>query len=79
MELRVVISRNCSPLPLKIVKWVLFLVVTRRLYGRNRFEYGSWVYRSRGWLRTSLTSTRQELDEAVGGWRDVEAARQKEV
>jgi hypothetical protein len=32
-EFRVVSSRNRSPLPLRIVKWALFLAVTRRLHG----------------------------------------------
>ena len=41
-EFRVVISRNRSPLPLRIAKWVLFLGVTRRLYGR-RSKSRKWV------------------------------------
>jgi hypothetical protein len=41
-ELRIVISRNRSLLPLRIAKWVLFLGVTRRLYGR-RSNSRKWV------------------------------------
>ncbi len=36
-ELRVVSSRNRSPLPLRIAKWALFLAITRRLYGTRWF------------------------------------------
>ncbi len=37
-ELRVVSSRNRSPLPLRIAKWALFLAVTRRLHGTRWFR-----------------------------------------
>jgi len=36
-ELRVVTSRNRSPLPLRIAKWALFLALTWRLYGTRWF------------------------------------------
>ncbi len=74
-ELRVVSSRNRSPLPLRIVKWVLFLAVTRRLHGTRWFWV--WVlglplaglathllyrHKTQGWTRS------------WGGWKDVEVA-----
>jgi hypothetical protein len=79
-EFRVVGSSNRSPLPLRITKWVLFLAITRRLYGTRWFRV--WVFglplaglathllyrhKTRGWTRP------------WGGWRDVAAARQKEA
>jgi hypothetical protein len=79
-EMRVVLSRNRSPLPLRIAKLVLFALVTRGLYGTRWFR--AWVFglplaglathllyrhKTRGWTRP------------WGGWRDVEAARQKEA
>ncbi len=74
-ELRVVLSRSRSPLSLRVAKWLLFLGITRRLYGTRWF----WVWilglplagvathllyrhKTRGWRRP------------WGGWRDVEAA-----
>jgi hypothetical protein len=77
-ELRVVSSRNRSPLPLRIAKWALFLAITRRLNGTRWFR--AWViglpvaglathllYRhmTHGWTRP------------WGGWKDVEAANPK--
>jgi len=74
-ELRVVSSRNRSPLPLRIAKWALFLTITRRLYG-TRWFWG-WVFglplaglpthllyrqKTHGWTRP------------WGGWKDVDAA-----
>jgi hypothetical protein len=74
-ELRVVSSRNRSPLPLRFAKWALFLAITRRLYGTRWFWV--WVfglplagfathllyrYKTHGWTRP------------WGGWKDVEAA-----
>jgi hypothetical protein len=74
-ELRVVSSRNRSPLPLRIVKWALFLAITRQLYGTRWFWV--WVFglplaglathllyrhKTKGWTRP------------WGGWNDVEAA-----
>ena len=74
-ELRVVISRNRSPLPLRIAKWALFLAISRRLYGTRWFWI--WVfglplvglathllyrYKTHGWTKP------------WGGWKDVEAA-----
>jgi len=74
-ELRVVSSRNRSPLPLRIVKWALFLTITRRLYGTRWFRL--WVFglplaglathllyrhMTHGWTRP------------WGGWKDVEVA-----
>jgi hypothetical protein len=75
-ELRVVSSRNRSPLPLRIAKWALFLAITRRLYGTRWFW--AWVFglplaglathllyrhKTKGWTRP------------WGGWKDVEAAK----
>jgi hypothetical protein len=74
-ELRVVSSRNRSPLSLRIAKWAMFLAITRRLYGTRWFWV--WVlglplaglathllyrHKTHGWTRP------------WGGWRDVEAA-----
>ncbi len=41
-ELRVVVSRDRSPLSLRIAKWALFLSITRRLYGTRWFRV--WVF-----------------------------------
>jgi hypothetical protein len=77
-ELRVVGSRNRSPLPLRLAKWALFLAITRRLYGTRWFRV--WVlglplaglathllyrHETRGWTRP------------WGGWKDLEAANPK--
>ena len=74
-ELRVVSSRNRSPLSLRIAKWALFLAITRRFYGTRWFWV--WVFglplaglathllyrhKTHGWTRP------------WGGWKDVEAA-----
>jgi hypothetical protein len=79
-EIRVVLSRNRSPIHLRIAKLVLFALVTRGLYGTRWFR--AWVFglpvaglathllyrhMTRGWTKP------------WGGWRDVEAARQKEA
>jgi hypothetical protein len=79
-ELRVVISRNRSPLPSRIAKWALFLAITRRLYGTRWFRV--WVfslplagpathllyrYKTHGWTRP------------WGGWKDVEMANPKKT
>ncbi len=71
-ELRVMFSRERSPIPLRIAKWILFLAVARRLYGTKWFRVWLFglplagvathlVYRhkTRGWTRP------------WGGWRDV--------
>ena len=75
-EMRIVLSRNRSPLPLWIAKLGLFALVTRALHGTRWFR--AWVFgllvaglathllyrhMTRGWTRP------------WGGWRDVEAAR----
>jgi hypothetical protein len=75
-ELRVVISRDRSPLSLRIAKWALFLNIARRLHGTRWFRV--WVFglpvaglathlfyrrMTRGWTRP------------WGGWKDVEAGR----
>jgi hypothetical protein len=79
-EFRVVGSSNRSPLPLRIAKWVLFLAITRRLYGTRWFRV--WVFglplaglathllyrhKTRGWTRP------------WGGWKDLEAANPKKT
>ena len=79
-ELRVVISRNRSPLPSRIAKWALFLAITRRLYCTRWFRV--WVfslplaglathllyrYKTHGWTRP------------WGGWKDVEMANPKKT
>jgi hypothetical protein len=79
-EIRVVLSRNRSPLPLRVAKLVMFPLVTRGLYGTRWFR--AWVFglpvaglathllyrrMTRGWMRP------------WGGFREVEAARQREA
>ncbi len=56
-ELRVVVSGNRSPLPLRIAKWALFLSIARRLYGTRWFRHGSLASWSRGWRRISSIGT----------------------
>jgi hypothetical protein len=41
-ELRVVLSKDRSPLPLRIAKWSLFLSIARRLYGTRWFR--AWLF-----------------------------------
>jgi hypothetical protein len=41
-EIRVVLSRNRSPLPLRVAKLVMFALVTRGLYGTRWFR--AWVF-----------------------------------
>ncbi len=48
-ELRVVVSRDRSPLSLRIAKWALFLSITRSSTARGGSGYGSSVSRSRGY------------------------------
>jgi hypothetical protein len=75
-ELRLVLSRDRSPLPLRIAKLAVFAVVARGLYGTRWFR--AWViglpiaglatrllYRhmTNGWTRP------------WGGWKDVETGR----
>jgi hypothetical protein len=80
VQIGLVSSKYRSPLLLRIAKWVLFLAITRRLYATRWFW--AWVFglplaglathlhyrhKTQGWTRS------------WGGWRDVEAARQKEA
>jgi hypothetical protein len=74
-ELRVVSSRNRSPLSLRIAKWALFLVITRRLYGTR--WYWVWVFGlPLAGLATHLLYRRKThgWTRPWGGWKDVEAA-----
>jgi hypothetical protein len=72
-EFRVAFSRKAQPIWFRMVKWVIFLAVTRRLYGTRWFRLwalggpavglaGHLFYRwkTRGWT------------EPWGGWNDVE-------
>jgi hypothetical protein len=75
-ELRVVGSRNRSPLPLRVAKWTLFLVITRRLYGTRWF----WVWLfglPLAGLATHLLYRHQTYGwtKPWGGWKDLEAAK----
>jgi len=73
-ELRVVSSRNRSPLPLRIAKWALFLAVTRRLYGTRWFWV--WVFGlPLAGLATHLLYRHKTHNwtRPWGGWKDVEA------
>jgi hypothetical protein len=75
-ELRVVLSRNRSPLSFRIAKWVLFLSIARRLYGTRWFR--AWVF---GLPVAGLTThlfyryMTHAWTRAWGGWMDVEASR----
>ena len=69
-ELRIVLSRSRSPLSLRVAKWLLFLGITRRLYGTRWFWHGSWASRSRVLRRTSSTGTRR--GDGVGRGADGE-------
>ena len=79
-ELRVIGSGNRSPLSLRIAKSVLFLAISRRLYGTRWFR--AWLFglplaglathllyrhETRGWTRP------------WGGWKDLEAANPKKT
>ena len=79
-EIRVVLSSNRSPLPLRIAKLVLFALTTRGLYGTLWFR--AWVFGlPLAGLATHLLYRHMTWDWARpwGGWRDGEAARQKEA
>ncbi len=79
-EERVVPSRNRSPLPLRVAKLVLFALATRGLYCTRRFR--AWVIGlPPAGLATHLLHRRMTRGwtRPWGGWRDVEAARQKEA
>jgi hypothetical protein len=79
-EIQVVLSRNRSPLPSRIAKLVLFALVTRGLYRTRWFR--AWIF---GLPPAGLAThflywhMRQGWTRPWGGWRDVEAARQKEA
>jgi hypothetical protein len=75
-ELWVVLSKDRSPLSLRIAKWALFLGIARRLYGTRWFR--AWLFglpvaglathllyrhMTHGWTRP------------WGGWKDLEASR----
>jgi hypothetical protein len=75
-ELRVAFSRKAQPVWFRIVKWVVFLSVARRLRATKWFRV--WIagaalaglavhltyrWKTRGWTRP------------WGGWKDVEAGR----
>ena len=75
-ELRVVISKNRSPLPLRIAKWVFFLAIARRLYGTRWFR--AWVFGLPvAGLATHLLYRRMThgWTRPWGGWKDLEAGR----
>jgi hypothetical protein len=72
-EWRVISSRGRSPLPLRLLKWAVFLGISWRLYGTKWFP--AWIlglptagvathllyrYKTQGWTRP------------WGGWKDVE-------
>ncbi len=71
-ELRVAFSKDAQPIWFRIAKWVIFLAVSRRLYGTKWFR--GWIsggliagftvhfvyrWKTRGWTRP------------WGGWDDV--------
>jgi len=74
-ELRVVSSRNRSPLPLRVARWALFLAITRRLYATRWFWV--WVFGlPLAGLATHLLCRHMTHGwrRPWGGWNDVEAA-----
>ncbi len=71
-ELRVAFSKDAQPVWFRVAKWVIFLAVSRRLYGTRWFR--SWIsggvlagltvhfvyrWKTRGWTRP------------WGGWADI--------
>ena len=77
-ELRVVSSRNRPPLPLRIAKWALFLVITPWLYGTRWFW--AWVFGlPLAGLATHVLYRHKTHGRTRpwGGWQDVEAANPK--
>jgi 2-polyprenyl-6-methoxyphenol hydroxylase-like FAD-dependent oxidoreductase len=74
-ELGVVFSNRRSPLPLRITKWIVILVVALQLYGTPWFWF--WIF---GLLLAGLATHllyRQKTQgwrKAWGGWKDVEAS-----
>ena len=76
-ELRVAFSRNVQPLWFRIAKWIVFVGITRWLYGTKWF--GTWIvggpvagialhlvyrWKTRGWT------------QPWGGWNDLAASQQ---
>ena len=79
-ELRVMLSGNRSPLPLRVAKWLLFLGLARRLYGTKWFW--AWLLGlPLAGLATHLLYRRKTRGwtQPWGGWRDLEAANPKEA
>ncbi len=73
-ELRVVLSGNRSPPPLRIAKWVVFLSIARTLYGTRWFR--AWVYGlPAAGLATHLLYRHMThgWTRPWGGWKDLEA------
>ena len=75
-ELRVAFSRKAQPVSFRIIKWVVFLSVTRRLRATKWFRvwiagaalaglvvHFTYRWKTQGWSRP------------WGGWNDVEAGR----
>jgi hypothetical protein len=73
-ELRVAFSRKAQPVWFRVIKWVVFLSITRRLRATKWFRI--WIacaalaslavhltyrWKTRGWI------------QAWGGWNDIEA------
>jgi hypothetical protein len=79
-EWRVMFSRRRSPLPLRLAKWIVFLGITRRLYGTRWFKI--WVFG----LPLAGVATHLLYRHGTwgwtrpwGGWRDMESAKPKEA
>ena len=75
-ELRVAFSRKAQPVWFRIIKWVVFLSVTRRLRATKWFKvwiagavlaglavHFTYRWKTRGWT------------QPWGGWNDIEAGR----
>ena len=77
-EIRVVLSRNRSPIHLGIAKLVLFALVTRGLYGTRWFRAWAFGLPAVGlgahFLHRHMT---RGWTEPWGAWNDVEAARRR--
>ena len=75
-EWRVIASGNRSPVAFRILKWVVFLGISWRLYGTHWFR--AWVFGlPLAGISTHLLYRRKTRawTRPWGGWNDVEASR----
>jgi hypothetical protein len=74
-ELQVMFSKTRSPVPLRITKWIVILVVALQLYGTQWFWF--WIFGlPLAGLATHLLYRQktQGWKRPWGGWKDVEAS-----